>query len=571
MNCFSLLSPNIKATLRSITSKNKALRFILFLVSLVIIWASYSGLLYFFKYVGKGETLGPVLGPIAGLFVLNKIFEMLCMALFFMLLFSSIVSAFSELYLDNELYTLMASPVPPANIFLSRFISMTFSSSWMTLLFFSPVFMAYATAMNCQNIAYFIFTFFLLSYVLLPNIIGAVTALVLGSFFPVRQMKKLFQFLSVLVLTGLIFLLRSLEAEKLMNPKHYARVSEYFRMLELPLSDKLPSSWFYDSAKYLFIDDYSGAMSKILPLLLSVAIGIIGLYLLAKFFYLKSWQRSIEALDNQVLSLEILRKILIYPFKYFKRDFKVIAEKEITTFLRDPAVFSQLFMMIAIVLIYAYNLSIMPLKDIPSFYTKGTNNMLVYLNGPFIGFILSAIGMRFVYPSISLEGRAFWAVKSSPVLPRRIMIIKFLLYLLPMLVLGLILCAISNSMFEVSHPALMWLSYLNVIMISTVTTALAIGSGTVFANFSSDAALKISGSYGGFIYMILTGIYIINLVILELYPMYKFSIGSLVPEKGYIAFILPYISVIVVLMCTALWIYIPLKKGLEKIDNYEPR
>ncbi len=53
--------------------------------------------------------------------------------------------------------------------------------------------------------------------------------------------------------------------------------------------------------------------------------------------------------------------------------------------------------------------------------------------------------------------------------------------------------------------------------------------------------------------------------------MYKFSIGSLVPEKGYIAFILPYISVIVVLMCTALWIYIPLKKGLEKIDNYEPR
>jgi hypothetical protein len=79
-------------------------------------------------------------------------------------------------------------------------------------------------------------------------------------------------------------------------------------------------------------------------------------------------------------------------------------EKEITIFLRDPAIFSQIFMMAAIVFVYGYNLAILPLKDLPSLYSGEINDSMVYFNGPFIGFILAAISMRFVFPSISLKG-----------------------------------------------------------------------------------------------------------------------------------------------------------------------
>jgi ABC-2 type transport system permease protein len=277
-----------------------------------------------------------------------------------------------------------------------------------------------------------------------------------------------------------------------------------------------------------------------------------------------------EAVDNQVLSLEWIRKAIIWPFKFFSPDFRVIAGKEITTFLRDPAIFSQIFMMTAIIFVYGYNLSILPLKDIPTLYSGELNDTLVFLNGPFIGFIIASIGMRFVFPSISMEGRAFWAVKSSPVNPKRILTIKLFVYIVPMILLGLILCGVTNSVFQVSHPALFWLSFINVILITLVITSLAISVGAIYADFSADSPLKIAGSYGGFIYMVLSGLYIINLLLLEIYPMYRFFHSKFYMARGHSAFILMVVSAILLLACTAAWVYLPFRKGLETIENYEP-
>jgi len=227
-------------------------------------------------------------------------------------------------------------------------------------------------------------------------------------------------------------------------------------------------------------------------------------------------------------------------------------------------------MMGAIVVVYGYNLSILPLKDIPTLYSGELNDTLVFLNGPFIGFIIASIGMRFVFPSVSMEGRAFWAVKSSPVKARKILFIKLAIYLVPMILLGIILCAVTNSIFKVSHPLLMWLSYINVILITMVITSLAIGVGAVYADFAADSPLKIAGSYGGFIYMILAGFYIINLLVIEIYPMYRFFFSRFYLSRGISGITLISFSAILLIACTAMWIYFPFRKGLDTIENYEP-
>ncbi|MBP5468515.1 MAG: hypothetical protein J6Z11_04650, partial [Candidatus Riflebacteria bacterium] len=462
------------------------------------------------------------------------------------------------------------SPQPLSRIFMSRFILLTFDSSWMAVIFFSPVFLAFAKILNAHWTAYIYFPIALLCFVLIPNMIGAGGSLLLAAFFPIRQMKKIFQFLSIIMLTGLIFFLRSLEAEKLLNPSHFSSVSTYLISLELPLVRYSPTSWIHQTTLNLFYGKYEAAFSYFMPLLYSVTIGLIIIGLLAKYFYHYSWQRSSEAMDNQIIGLEWLRKILIKPFQLASPDFRVIASKEVTIFLRDPAVFSQIFMMIAIIVIYAYNLAILPIKDVPTMFTQGLNNALIYLNGPFIGFIVASIGMRFVYPSVSLEGRAFWAVKSSPVSPKRILIIKLAFYLLPMILLSMILCTVTNSIFTVSTPVLRWVSYFNVLLISLVVTSLAIGVGSVNADFNSDSPLKIAGSYGGFIYMILSGVYILNLILLEAYPIYCFNFSKIYYVRGNFPTILFYLDIIIVLITTIAWIYIPLRKGLDAIEDYEP-
>ncbi|MDD3148844.1 MAG: hypothetical protein PHD82_16240, partial [Candidatus Riflebacteria bacterium] len=451
-----------------------------------------------------------------------------------------------------------------------RLILMTAESSWMVVIFFMPALFAFATALKADWAAYLIFPFFMLFFILLPNLTGAMAALLLAAFFPVRQMKKVFQFLSIIVLTALIFFLRSLEAEKLLNPSYFKDVSQYLLSLQVPLLEYSPSSWLHQASMSLFRNSTFEAVWQFLPLFGLAAAGFILVNIFATKFYRTSWQLSMEAVDNQVLSLEWLRAAIIWPFRFFKADFRVIAAKEITTFMRDPAIFSQIFMMAAIVFVYGYNLSILPLKDIPTLYSGELNDTLVFLNGPFIGFIIASIGMRFVFPSISMEGRAFWAVKSSPVNPKRIMQIKLVVYLVPMILLGLMLCAVTNSVFQVSHQSLLWLSFINVILITLVITSLAIGVGAIYADFSADSPLKIAGSYGGFIYMILSGLYVINLLALEMYPMYRFFHSRFYMVRGHSAVILLAVSAILLLACTAAWIYLPFRKGLETIENYEP-
>ena len=374
-----------------------------------------------------------------------------------------------------------------------------------------------------------------------------------------------------MVLTGMIFFLRSLEAEKLINPSYFKDISNYILSLKGPLLEYSPSYWFHKSTILLFKSGLTDAIKGFTPVFIFASISFILLNLLAHFSYRKSWQLSMEAVDNQVLGLEWIRRILILPLRLFSPAIRVIATKEITIFLRDPAFFSQLFMMGAIIFVYGYNLSILPLKDLPTLYTGEINDSLVYLNGPFIGFILSSIGMRFVYPSVSMEGRAFWAVKASPLKASKIVFIKYFIYVIPMLTLGFILCGVTNSIFHVTHTGLFWLSFINVGLIALVTTALAIGVGAVYATFETDAPLKIAGSYGGFIYMLLSAIYIINLTALEAYPMFRFYFRKFYPLYMGKGNLITIICAILLIICTLIWIYLPFKKGLEVIEHYEPK
>jgi len=433
-----------------------------------------------------------------------------------------------------------------------------------------PALYAFATALKANLLAYLIFPFFMLLAIMIPNLAGGFTALSLAAFFPIRQMKKVFQFLSILVLTGLIFFLRSLEAEKLLNPSYFKDISQYILSLQVPLINYSPSSWLHQASMSLFRNNPVDALRQLAPLAILCLAGLVLLNLFANKFYRPSWQKSMEAVDNQVLGLEWLRRLLVWPFRWADPVFRVIVNKEITNFVRDPAIFSQIFMMVAIIFVYGYNLSILPLKDIPSLYSGELNDTLVFLNGPFIGFIVASIGMRFVFPSISMEGRAFWAVKSSPVSPRKILSTKLLLYLIPMMLLGIVLCMVTNSVFKVSHPILLYMSYFNVILITLVITSLAIGVGAVYADFSADSPLKIAGSYGGFIYMLLSGFYIINLLVIETYPMYRMFFTRFYMTRGHSGMTLVFFSLVLLLFSTAIWVYIPFRKGLDTIENYEP-
>ncbi|MFZ2958124.1 MAG: hypothetical protein WA705_14650 [Candidatus Ozemobacteraceae bacterium] len=566
----NLLAPSIIAFQRQVELRRGKMLAALLVGGGLTVLGLFFGLYKFLWYVGRAPMLGPLLGPMIGTLLVNKLLEMIFVALFFMITFSSIIAAFSVFYLDDEMRLLFSTPVSTVRIFWSRFVLMVVESSWMASVFFVPVFLAFCAASQAPWWTFFVYPFYIFIYLLLPNAVGGLLALTLGSLFPIRQMRKVFQFLSVLVLAGMVFFFRYLEPEKLMNPNYFSSISRYILNLRSPILEWFPSSFLREASLQLFAGNFYDSLKMMLPLVLLVAFTLFLLHTLAGSFYRASWQRSLEAVENQVLSLEWIRKVLIAPFVLFRPDTRVVASKEITFFFRDPAIFSQLFMMIAIVFVYGYNLSILPLKDLPQLYSGEVNDSLVYLNGPFIGFILAAISMRFVYPSISLEGKAFWAVKASPIRPSRLLTIKFFLYLVPNMLLGWILCLISNRLFQVTTPILRVISFANVTMMAVVTTALAIGLGAVYARFDADNPLKVAGSFGGFVYMVANGVFILNLLICQVYPMYRFYFSRFYPLRDLPGRVFVGCSLLVLVVCVAAWTIIPLARGREAIERYEP-
>ncbi|MBF0546480.1 MAG: hypothetical protein HQM08_18685 [Candidatus Riflebacteria bacterium] len=566
----NLLKPSlIKLSKQYQKRKGRLLYFLIFL-GLVILGLIYFGLFKFLDFVYQAPMLGSVMGPIIGKLIASKLLEMIILSLFFMLFFSSTIASFSVFYLDDELNLLFVSPVTTVRIFWSRFVLMIIESSWMAIIAFLPIFYAFITAAKSPYQAYLFFPLLLILYLMGPNILGALTALLLGTFFPIRQMKKIFQFLSAIVLAAMVFFFRFLEPEKLLNPKYFTTVSNYILMLKTSFLESFPSSWMKNASVHLFNGSFEEAIYAALPLLGFTVGTFLILSFLANTFYRLSWQKSLEAVENQVLGLEFGRKLLVAPFKLFPDDIRVVLTKEITIFFRDPAIFAQLFMMAAIMFVYGYNLYIMPLKDLPALYSGETFDSMVYFNGPFIGFIIAAMSMRFVFPSISLEGRAFWAVKASPLAPSRLLMMKFFLYLWPNFFFSWVLCGISNALFQVSNPILRYLSFINVTLMAIVATALSIGIGAIYARFDAENPLKIAGSFGGVVYMLMNGLFIFNLLLCQVYPMYRYFFFRFIPFYDLKGKILVTLCFIVLFICTGFWTYIPLKKGKEALEKYEP-
>ena len=103
--------------------------------------------------------------------------------------------------------------------------------------------------------------------------------------------------------------------------------------------------------------------------------------------------------------------------------------------------------MAALMFIYLYNIRMLPLGG------DARATIVSYANLGMAGFIIAAICLRFAYPSISSEGKAFWMLQSAPISYRRLLASKVLVYTIPLTALALILTAFANVLLNATHPS----------------------------------------------------------------------------------------------------------------------
>src|SRR5213075_1479328 len=121
---------------------------------------------------------------------------------------------------------------------------------------------------------------------------------------------------------------------------------------------------------------------------------------------------------------------------------KQLLVKDLKIFLRDVSQWSQLLLLVALVLVYLYNFRVLDLNRIP--YMAGfVKNVYAFVNLGMAGFVMATVCARFVFPAVSAEGNAFWIIRTSPISFSDFLWSKFWIGLVPVMVLteGLVIAA----------------------------------------------------------------------------------------------------------------------------------
>ena len=450
-----------------------------------------------------------------------KLLSMILIVCFALLLFSSILTCLSTLYLSRDLFLVHSTPVASHRVFLARWIDSTADSGWMVILFTLPVFLAYGIVFAAGP-GYYAAT--LLSLIVLAAIASALSALAVMAgvmLVPAGRMRSIVVILGVLLFVTLYLAIRLSRPEQLVNPEVFDTVMAYVASLQAPVSPLLPSTWAYDSiqsalagftAKSLFHTALAASFAVTLICVLALA---------ADALYFKGFSRT------QTASVRLIRRDGISErlFRFLPGPVRSFTVKEIKTFLRDQTQWSQLFLIAALVVIYIYNFAALPLERSP-IQTAYLQNLFSFLNMALALFVLTAVTARFAYPAVSLEREAFWLVKTSPVSLRTFLRIKFFIYYLPLLVLTEVLIVATNLLLQVT-PFMMALSTVTVFFIVPGIVAMGIGLGAAFPDFKAENPAQAVTSFGGLVFMIACALYIGVVVLLEAGPVYRIFMADL--------------------------------------------
>ncbi|HEY7510266.1 MAG TPA: hypothetical protein VIG50_08435 [Vicinamibacteria bacterium] len=419
------------------------------------------------------------------------------------LAFSGVVTALSTFFLSEDLRLLVSAPVRSDRLFYSRFTRTVLQASWMVATFLLPVLLGVGLA-RCAGPVYWIAAALtVVPFAVIPVALGCLVTLGLVSVFPARRARDVLMLMGVLFAVVLVLMLRFLQPERLLRVESLPDVTAFFTTLQSPITPLLPSFWAGEvlvAALQGGVDWlHAGALWTTALALTVLARAAYGRY------YFAAWSKAQEARKARFTRLRVIERLSAgLPVSPAARHLLL---KDLKVFLRDTTQWSQLLLLVALMMVYLYNFRVLDLDRIP--YMSGVvKNAYAFVNLAMGAFVLSAVAVRFVFPAVSAEGAAFWIVRSSPVSMRAFLWSKFWTGLVPVLVLAELLTLVSNE-FLGAEPALKWLAAIAIFCMSFALVGLAAGLGARYPRFHAENVTQVAGSYGGIAYMILAVLFIL--------------------------------------------------------------
>ena len=504
-----------------------------------------------------------------GTIAATKLLSMILVTFAFVLVVSNIITTFSTFFLSEDLELIMTAPVAPSTLYTARFIETMGDSSWMVLVFGLPVFVAYGTVFHSSWSFYALSVTGFLCLLMLTTALAILVVQTLVRSFPVRRLRDLFVFAGILIFIGVYLLFRMVRPEEFLNPEGFASIMDYLSIMSEGSSPLLPTTWIMEILRPYITGYGFDEMPFYLALLVAAAISA---FRLAghnhEAVHFSAYARSFESRGARLSKSKVIALLARALNKFLDRPTAAVVLKETLLMARDWGRLSQLLLLLALIMVYLYNFSVLPSLDNPV-ANRFLKNTIAFVNIGLAGFVLASLGVRFLFPAISSEGRAFWILKGSPVGLRRILWVKFFFYLVPMLLLGLFLVLMTNHLLGLE----LFISIVSTLTVACLTvgvTSLSIGMGVIYSDFKEVDPNRAFSGIGGLLTMIYGGLAVLGVILLEVYPVYR------IVTAGYESRSLTSVDYVVItgcfLLALGLLLYMiikPLRVGLSRITELE--
>ncbi len=538
----------------------KFIRFIVYIViALIFAIGAYAFFNAMFHYLHNTPEIHPV-----GDLLISRILTLGFMTFFSMLAMSNIITAIPTLYRSSEVDFLLTTPLKYISIFTSKFLENVFYSSWAIMLLGTPIMFAYGKVMNAPLWFYIYIIIVYLIMVLLCASLGIALMILLARFFSGIKRWQVLTIISICAIIGTFFILQYLIPQGLVlrDAETMAEVNYYLSQLRLA-SPYLPNTWI-EATFRLAVSGQSKNMLLPLTYLLSSALMLAQIcFWIAEKWYYESFLRFNYHWGQRTKKSE---KSKIYKVYWFLRlipsPIKNILDKDIKVFIRDPIQWSQVMILFVLLLVYLLNIRNLPLDFTFTFW----KTIISYVNFGFTGYVLATLSVRFIFPSISMEGFSFWVLGVAPLNMRTIFWEKFWLGFGFSFIFAEILTLVSGIMLDLDWLVLL-LSAICIFLTSISLTGLSIGLGAYYPDFRSNNPSHIASSAGGMITVACALTYVGLMVVLLAWPLNSYFNSKM--GNAVFNYSILYLSATFILILSFVTTFFPLWIGIRALRQYD--
>ena len=426
--------------------------------------------------------------------------------IFLMIFLSAAVSALGSLYLSKDLDITLSAPLSPTELLLGKTLDIGISVSWMVCIFGIPALLAFGSFYHGDLLFMVAAPLLCVTFFALAVSLGVITAILFAAVLPSEKSRPVLIALFLISLGMFLVVMNGLsEGATLPGTSPIDLLKNATSVGSNPW---LPSTHCARALTGLLNHDY------LIPILATVecvgALSIFGLCM--RIAYTRLYERGLSRTGQTRGLLRIHSKtaqqVARWIFPLSSPATRAIMAKEYKVFARDLTHTVQLGLLLGITFVYLYNYQLLQGPSKMGEDVVAVWNIFLLLSNIALGsLVITSICSRFVFPSVSLEGTAFWLIQAAPLSLRDLLKAKFKSWLLPVSCIGGVVF-ISGAMALNAELPLVLASCAAGIILCHGLVGLGIGFGALFSQFEWEHSTQLSTSLGNFLFMLISMLFL---------------------------------------------------------------